>query len=51
MLIQPGEFTMGSNDYDDEKPPHTVSIEKPFYMGKYPVTQEECICPGFGEQE
>ena len=46
MLIQPGEFTMGSNDYDNEKPPHSVSIDNPFYMGKYPVTQEEWIAMG-----
>jgi formylglycine-generating enzyme required for sulfatase activity len=26
---------------DDEKPQHKVRIPKPFYMGKYPVTQEE----------
>jgi len=29
---------MGSNDYDDEKPPHSVSI-KSFAMGKTEVTQ------------
>lgn len=31
---------MGSNDYSDEKPVHQVSV-KPFYIGKYEVTQEE----------
>jgi formylglycine-generating enzyme required for sulfatase activity len=32
-------FMMGSNKYDDEQPIHPVSVT-PFWMGKYPVTQE-----------
>ena len=37
-----GSFQMGSNDGDkDEKPVHTVRITKPFWTGKYEVTQEE----------
>jgi len=40
VLIQPGEFTMGSSDgYDSEKPPHTVKITKPFYLSVTEVTQ------------
>jgi formylglycine-generating enzyme required for sulfatase activity len=40
VLIQPGEFLMGSNSgFDDEKPPHQVRISKPFYLGQYEVTQ------------
>ncbi len=35
------DFMMGSNEYDDEKPVHNVNIENPFYLGKYPVTQEQ----------
>lgn len=31
---------MGSNDYSDEKPVHQVTV-KPFYLGKYVVTQAE----------
>ena len=38
VLILSGAFTMGDNH---DKPAHQVSITKPFYMGKYPVTQEQ----------
>ena len=46
VLIPPGEFMMGSPDWDknaggDEKPQHRVRITKPFYLGKYLVTQEQ----------
>ncbi len=37
MLIPAGEFKMGSNDYDDEKPVHTVYLDA-FHMDKYEVT-------------
>jgi formylglycine-generating enzyme required for sulfatase activity len=41
-LIQPGEFQMGAPDGDkDEQPVHTVRISKPFYLGKYEVTQAQ----------
>jgi formylglycine-generating enzyme required for sulfatase activity/outer membrane protein assembly factor BamB len=45
-LLPPGEFLMGSPDTDldareDEKPRHRVRITRPFYMGRYEVTQEE----------
>ena len=40
-LIPPGEFDMGSKEYDDEQPIHRVKITKPFYLGVYPVTQGE----------
>ncbi len=34
VLVQPGTFQMGSDDGDsDEKPVHTVTITKPFYIG------------------
>ncbi|MGA2617884.1 MAG: SUMF1/EgtB/PvdO family nonheme iron enzyme [Thermoguttaceae bacterium] len=36
VLIPPGEFTMGEDDSA-----HRVKITKPFYLGKYEVTQEE----------
>ena len=42
VLIEPGTFQMGSNDGDDyEKPVHGVRITKPFYLGKYEVTQRQ----------
>ncbi len=46
VLIPSGEFMMGAVPQDEEalvreKPQHKVQITKPFYMGKYPVTQEE----------
>jgi formylglycine-generating enzyme required for sulfatase activity/beta-lactamase regulating signal transducer with metallopeptidase domain len=56
VLIPAGEFMMGSPDSDtgdldkgdrsyrvmgNEKPQHRVRITKPFYLGKYEVTQEQ----------
>ena len=41
MVILPAvTFTMGSDEYDWEKPKHQV-ILKQFAIGKYPVTQEQ----------
>ncbi|MBE9111741.1 SUMF1/EgtB/PvdO family nonheme iron enzyme [Nodosilinea sp. LEGE 07298] len=44
MVVVPGSnFMMGSPDgegYADEKPQHQVMV-KPFYMGKFPVTQAQ----------
>lgn len=40
ILIQPGTFNMGSDKgAKDEKSVHPVEITRPFYLGKYPVTQ------------
>jgi formylglycine-generating enzyme required for sulfatase activity len=42
VLIQPGSFLMGSEKgRADEKPANKVTITKPFYLGKYEVTQEQ----------
>ncbi len=46
VLIPAGEFLMGKPDSDKlaeswEKPQHRVRITKPFYLGKYLVTQEQ----------
>ena len=46
VLIRAGEFMMGSPDSDsnatgDEKPQHRVRITRPFYLGRYLVTQEQ----------
>jgi len=38
VLIPAGEFKMGD---DNAKPVHKVRITKPFYLGKYEVTQEQ----------
>lgn len=40
-LIPAGDFMMGSNEYDTGRPVHKVTISKPFYLGVYPVTQQE----------
>jgi len=40
-LISAGEFNMGSEESDNEKPVHNVNIKNPFYLGTYPVTQRE----------
>lgn len=51
-LIPKGSFQMGSNDdsswswcYPCEQPVHTVNIGYDFYMGKYEVTQAQCVPP------
>jgi formylglycine-generating enzyme required for sulfatase activity len=46
VLIPAGEFLMGSPDADGEtddreKPQHKVIISRPFYLGKYEVTQTQ----------
>jgi formylglycine-generating enzyme required for sulfatase activity len=42
VLIQPGSFLMGDETGDaEEKPVHKVTIGKPFYLGKFEVTQEQ----------
>lgn len=42
VRIASGRFLMGSrNGYDDEEPVHEVCIPFDFYLGKFPVTQQE----------
>ncbi|MDY0170460.1 MAG: formylglycine-generating enzyme family protein [Thermoguttaceae bacterium] len=47
VLIPPGEFMMGSPEDEEgrdsgrESPQHRVRITKPFYLGKYPITQQQ----------
>ena len=46
ILIPAGEFQMGCSPGDrqcggDEKPSHLIKITRPFYLGKYEVTQEQ----------
>ncbi|MGD2088398.1 MAG: SUMF1/EgtB/PvdO family nonheme iron enzyme [Candidatus Aminicenantes bacterium] len=40
VYIPPGKFKMGSNDYDNEKPPHTIYLDG-YWMGKYEVTVKQ----------
>jgi len=46
-LIPTGTFTMGSPENDEDRYEdeiqHQVTLSKPFYMGIYPVTQEEYL--------
>ena len=42
QLIPAGEFWMGSRGISpDEEPRHLVRIAQPYYLGTYPVTQEQ----------
>jgi formylglycine-generating enzyme required for sulfatase activity len=41
MKITAGEFMMGSNNKEDEKPAHKVQITRDFELGKYEVTQAQ----------
>jgi formylglycine-generating enzyme required for sulfatase activity len=43
VLIEAGSFQMGSDQFGfaDEKPLHSVNISRPFYLGKYQVTQAQ----------
>lgn len=44
VLIPPGKFLMGEpRGKKGESPQHEVLISKPFYLGKYEVTQREWI--------
>jgi eukaryotic-like serine/threonine-protein kinase len=40
IAIPGGTFQMGDEDFDWAKPVHSVNV-KPFYLGKYPITQEQ----------
>jgi formylglycine-generating enzyme required for sulfatase activity/predicted Ser/Thr protein kinase len=40
VYIPAGNFTMGSNDFDDEKPPHEVFLDG-YWMGKTEVTLKQ----------
>lgn len=43
VAIQPGTFVMGSDPSREpqEKPQHEVTISRPFYLGRYEVTQAQ----------
>ena len=40
VLVKGGTFMMGSDERDEEKPVHKVTVPD-FYMGRYPVTNKE----------
>ena len=49
VVVPAGEFDMGSNDFDFEKPVHKVTIGKAFAIGRREVTFEEwdqCVAAG-----
>ena len=51
MLVVPaGEYLMGANEYDDEKPPHRVTIKAPFAVGRFAVTFAEWDAAGLGHK-
>jgi formylglycine-generating enzyme required for sulfatase activity len=41
IVLPPGSFTMGSSQYNNEKPPHSVVIPQLFAVGIYHVTRAE----------
>ncbi len=45
VLVPPGKFLMGSpedeDDRNDDETLHEVTLTEPFYLSKYPVTQEQ----------
>ena len=47
ILVPSGTFSMGSAKHQEgsskEKPRHKVHISKPFYLGKFEVTQEQWL--------
>ncbi len=47
IRVPPGTFLMGSTENQEgstkERPRHEVHISKPFYLGKYEITQEQWL--------
>jgi formylglycine-generating enzyme required for sulfatase activity len=45
IYVRPGTFMMGSPETEtnrrNDETFHEVTISKPFYLGKYPVTQKQ----------
>ena len=41
ITIPAGEFWMGSDENDREKPRHLVTFREPFWMSRYPVTNAQ----------
>ena len=51
VWVPPGEFMMGSERYDEEKPVHRVRITRGFWLGKHEVTnaQYRAFCEATGK--
>jgi alpha-L-fucosidase len=43
VRIPAGSFTMGSKRSSDQSPPRSVFIDYDFFLGKYPITQEQWL--------
>jgi formylglycine-generating enzyme required for sulfatase activity len=44
VRIPPGQFVMGASDgHPDERPPSVVRIEKPYWIGRFEVTNEQFL--------
>jgi formylglycine-generating enzyme required for sulfatase activity len=41
VVVPAGEFIMGSDDFENEKPAHRVTIDRPFAIGRFSVTFDE----------
>jgi formylglycine-generating enzyme required for sulfatase activity/tetratricopeptide (TPR) repeat protein len=41
VQVKAGSFQMGGDKYYEGQPVHSVTISKPFYLGKYEVTQAQ----------
>jgi hypothetical protein len=46
VVVPAGELMMGSDDNDDEKPRHRVTIKAPFAVGRFAVTFDEWDAAG-----
>src|ERR1700682_258032 len=41
VVVPPGDFVMGSSDTPYEKPEHTITVQRPFAIGRREVTFAE----------
>jgi formylglycine-generating enzyme required for sulfatase activity len=46
VVVPAGNFMMGSDEHDSERPPHLVTIAKPFAVGRFPITFAEWNAAG-----
>ncbi len=46
VVVPAGMFMMGSNDHETEGPPHKVTINAPFAVGRFPITFAEWDAAG-----